>query len=188
MGKYSAFLCVSLAVFPSKTQNGFSFGGACRVSPQRARYFLLRRQKKVPKEKATLQSALRVPARARAAAGSEANSLRSNMLHFFIRIDSRSCGALPRGERQHQNQRQHQFKGPHRFSRWIAFKPGFVFDVPPLGTLPLECLLKRTRNEICLSAASLFRFPFQQALQREPEGQRLAVAFFCLLFLARQEK
>ena len=50
---------VPFAVVPSKMQDGFFFVEACRVSPRRARYFLLRRQKKVPKEKATLQSALR---------------------------------------------------------------------------------------------------------------------------------
>ncbi|OGB23221.1 MAG: hypothetical protein A3I66_09540 [Burkholderiales bacterium RIFCSPLOWO2_02_FULL_57_36] len=69
-----------------------------------------------------------------------------------------------------------------------AEEPVFVVDVPPLETLPLKHLLKRIRNEICLSAASSFRFPFQQVLQRVPAGQRLAVAFLCLLSLAKQRK
>jgi hypothetical protein len=47
---------------------------------------------------------------------------------------------------------------------------------------------KWIRNETCLSAASSFHFPFFDLHKREPEGQRLAVAFFCFLFLARQEK
>ncbi len=32
------------------------------------------------------------------------------------------------------------------------------------------------------------RFPFLVSHQREPEGQYFAVAFFCLLFLAKQKK
>jgi hypothetical protein len=47
---------------------------------------------------------------------------------------------------------------------------------------------KWIRNETCLSAASSFHFPFFDLHKREPEGQRLAVAFFFFLFLARQEK
>jgi hypothetical protein len=62
----------------------------------------------------------------------------------------------------------------------------------PLGTLPKKSPEKRTRNEICLSSeqreGELFHFPLCQGLFREPEGQRLAVAFFWLLFLAKQEK
>ena len=36
--------------------------------------------------------------------------------------------------------------------------------------------------------ASLLHFPFFDLHRRVPEGQRLCVAFFCFLFLAKQEK
>ncbi|MGB7480614.1 MAG: hypothetical protein WA924_09815, partial [Burkholderiaceae bacterium] len=59
----------------------------------------------------------------------------------------------------------------------------------PAWTLPLLRRRNRIRNETCLSAASWFHFPILASQQREAEGQRLAVTFFCLLFfLARQEK
>jgi len=122
---------------PPKTRGGLSFVVACRVSPRRARYFLLPRQKKVPKEKATLQSALRVPTKGIATTGSETNSLRSNMFRFFIRCDDPLCGALPRVERQHQPQRQHQVGRPRNRPHGMnAEEPVFVVDVPPLETLP----------------------------------------------------
>jgi hypothetical protein len=36
--------------------------------------------------------------------------------------------------------------------------------------------------------ASLLHFPFFDLHRRVPAGQRLCVAFFCFLFLAKQEK
>jgi hypothetical protein len=45
-------------------------------------------------------------------------------------------------------------------------------------------------SEVKLSEpkASLLHFPFFDLHRREPEGQRLCVAFFCFRFLAKQEK
>jgi hypothetical protein len=48
------------------------------------------------------------------------------------------------------------------------------------------------RSEICLSSeqreGELFRFPLCRSLFRGPEGQFAAVAFLCLLSLAKQRK
>ena len=104
-----------------------------------------------------LQAQTPSPASPGAAAGSETNSLplqgayplasgyrsagaghvprtpcfTSDMFRFFFRINSRSCGALPRVERQHQ--RPHQFSGPHKLSHWIALKtPGLFLTCPHL--------------------------------------------------------
>jgi hypothetical protein len=55
-----------------------------------------------------------------------------------------------------------------------------------------RCRLCRAENglEMKLSEpqASLLHFPFFDLHRREPEGQRLCVAFFCFRFLAKQEK
>jgi hypothetical protein len=67
-----------------------------------------------------------------------------------------------------------------------------VVDVKPLGTLPKKGSAKRIRNEICLSTerseGELFHFPLCAGFFREPEGQRLGVAFLCFLSLAKQRK
>ena len=67
---------------------------ACRVSPRRARYFSLLRQRKVPKRKATLVSVTpAVPGQPAmlAPGGSRANSLRSNM-----RVSDSACRCASR--------------------------------------------------------------------------------------------
>jgi hypothetical protein len=141
----------------------------------------LLRQKKVPKEKATLLSALRVPARPEANAGSETNSLRSNMFRFFFRIDSRPRGASPRVERPHQA------SGPRDFFVEQQLKIG-AFDVPPLGRCRENAGAGGSRSETCLSAASSFRFPPAPALSREPEGQRLRGRLSLLTFFGEAKK
>jgi len=59
----------------------------------------------------------------------------------------------------------------------------------PLLTLPfVPCRKWKEKWALSEPQASFARFPFFARHKREPEGQRLAVAFFCLLFLAKQEK
>ena len=132
----------------SENARRFYFVEACRVSPRRARYFLLRRQKKVPKEKATLQSALRVPVTLPVNAGSETNSLRSNMFRFFFRIDRQCYGASPRVEHQHQSQHQHHVSG---LARGAMLIPHFSISMQiSLPSDPLAAQLDQVRlHDLC---------------------------------------
>jgi hypothetical protein len=63
------------------------------------------------------------------------------------------------------------------------------FSKIPLETLPrkdgIGGIKKRNMSE---PKASWFRFPANTVLSREPEGQRLAVAFLGLPFLAKQKR
>ena len=70
--------------------------GASRVSPRRASYFLLLRQKKVTKEKASHVRAASRCLALLAAFGTLANSLRSNSASVLIRTLLR-CSARPNG-------------------------------------------------------------------------------------------
>jgi hypothetical protein len=93
----------------------------------------LLRQKKEAKEKAALQSGLRLPARERMQVGSETNSLRSNMFRFFIHLHPFSCGASPRVELQRQSQNQTTKPKPTECGDSIKV---FLFLEFPLETLP----------------------------------------------------
>ena len=70
--------------------------GASRVSPRRASYFFLRRQKKVTKKKASHVRAASRSLALLAAFGTLANSLRSNSASVLIRTLLR-CSARPNG-------------------------------------------------------------------------------------------
>src|SRR5450830_237911 len=69
--------------------------GGCRVSPRRANYFLLRRQEKVGKEKASRsQGPFGLPCAARAGRGIAQTRLRLKQGRSLIR-PSLCCSALP---------------------------------------------------------------------------------------------
>jgi len=70
----------------------------------------------------------------------------------------------------------------------VAFDFAVAFDLHPLLTTPIV----QDRNGIkrcrCLSEASFCISPFLSCTIGNPKGVGCAVAFFCLLFLAKQEK
>ena len=137
--------------------------------------------KKVSKERRPQQSspATRVPKPSDRQPASQTNSLRSNMFAPLDPSDNRSpWQRLMRIRQKHSLDMQREE---------LLNLRGCV-DVP-LRRCRLCGAKNGKRSGRCLSAASFVRFPFFALHKREPRrGCGFAVAFFCLLFLARQEK
>jgi hypothetical protein len=184
------------------------FVDACRDWPRRATPFSCvdkkRKQKKRPQD-----AALRVPEKMRCKAGNERTRLRLRQLSFLVRFAPHFFGSVFKGihvnSEPPENSVRNQPKQRNNVAQNVEVPPiicfgvgfGFCFcssllQLPlavPLLTLPKERAAKRIKKRnLSEPQASLFRFPLCRLLFWEPEGQRLAVAFLCLLSLAKQRK
>ena len=131
-----------------------------RVSPRRASYFLLLRQKKVTKEKASHVRAASRSLALLAAFGTLANSLRSDSASVLIRTLLR-CSARPNGGFEYLTARP--LRGPRPWGLFAALTSR------GLGCLiPHASLLSRARHAVPLHLAPSFLTPHPSFLTPHP--------------------
>ena len=127
-----------------------------RVSPRRASYFFLLRQKKVTKKKASHVRAASRSLALLAAFGTLANSLRSNSASVLIRTLLR-CSARPNGGFEYLTARP--LRGPRPWGLFAALTSR------GLGCLiPHASLLSRARHAVPLHLAPSFLTPHPSPL------------------------
>jgi hypothetical protein len=166
--------------------------------PRRATHFLCFAKESKQRKATAARCPCGVPESIRQEAGSAKTRLRLKHLRFCFRFPPNCFGSSQRNfQKPNPNPKSKTARATGIRSDAIAVDPAnvvlrIVVDVNPLGTLPKKCGTKRIRNEIYLSTerseGELFHFPLCAAFFREPEGQRLGVAFLCLLSLAKQRK
>ncbi len=178
-------LIVRSLAFPSLTGPACV---ACRVSPRRARYFLLLRQKKVPKEKASRVRRPCAAHRARCVARSRREirklALRAQTcVSLFPPAPALLASAHGGGEPNTKS--QYTTRTRHGASLWSS-AVGFF--------LPCGCAEKRSGRRIkrraCLSAASLRGSRLARASQvasAQPGSQTPGSPFFAYFLWRRKE-
>ena len=124
---------------------------------------------------------------------SPAAQTRTFLIHFLPRtIGSATCEFDSKSKSKTESKAASDCRNSKRLSIACAERRQshygcFDFRRPHVA-LPLVLGRKWKKKRPCLSVASCGRFPFFDLHKREPEGQRLCVAFFCLHFLGEARK